>query len=64
MLKKLATRALLTVCALLWAVATPLLAQGVSRQDYNGLDKYLEQGKIPSFSFDGKAAYQIGAQPF
>jgi hypothetical protein len=59
MLKKLATRALLTVCALLWAVATPLLAQGVSRQDYNGLDKYLPQGKMPSSSFVGARAAEF-----
>ena len=44
MLKKMATRALLTVCALLSSVTMPLLAQGVSRQDYTGLDKYLDAG--------------------
>ncbi|HUU26794.1 MAG TPA: PorV/PorQ family protein [archaeon] len=59
MLKKMATRALFTACAILSFVAVPLIAQGISRQDYAGLDKYIEQGRMPNSSFVGVRAAEF-----
>ena len=59
MLKKTAMRAMLTACVLLSLIALPLMAQGVSRQDYSGLDKYLEQGRLSNSSFVGVRAAEF-----
>ena len=59
MLKNMITRALLTACAILACAALPLAAQGVSRQDYSGLDKYLEQGRMSNSTFVGVRAAEF-----
>lgn len=59
MLKKMATRAFLTVCAAVLLSAMTVFAQGVSRQDYAGLDKYLDQGRLSSSSFVGVRAAEF-----
>jgi Type IX secretion system protein PorV len=59
MLNKMATRAFLTACVFLSFAVVPLLAQGVARQDYSGLDKYPTQGKEPSSSFAGVRAAEF-----
>ena len=59
MLNKMATRALLTVCALLSFAVVPLLAQGILRQDYSGLDKYPTQGREAGASFAGVRAAEF-----
>jgi len=60
MLKKMATSAFLTVlAAMITLSAIPVLAQGVSRQDYAGLDKYLDQGRLSNSSFVGVRAAEF-----
>ncbi len=59
MLKKVATRALLAACAVMWIVAGSLQAQGIGRQDYTGLDKYLDQGRMDNSSFVGVRAAEF-----
>ncbi len=59
MLSKMATRIILTACMLLAFAAFPLLAQGVSQQDYSGLDKYPSQGREESLSFAGVRAAEF-----
>ena len=59
MLKNLAIRAWLTACAILSFSVVPLLAQGVSRQDYTGLDKYLGQATPDNSSFVGVRAAEF-----
>ncbi len=59
MIRKTAIRAMLTACAVLSLVAVNLHAQGVSRQDYTGLDKYLEQGRMDNSSFVGVRAAEF-----
>ncbi|MEA2064413.1 MAG: PorV/PorQ family protein [Gemmatimonadota bacterium] len=59
MLNKTAIRAFLAFFAVLSLAAVPLMAQGVSRQDYSGLDKYLEQGRLSNSSFVGVRAAEF-----
>ncbi|HUU30382.1 MAG TPA: PorV/PorQ family protein [archaeon] len=59
MLAKTATRALLIVGLLLSFVTLPLLGQGVARQQYSGLDKYLTQGIPAGASFVGVRAAEF-----
>ncbi|HLA39307.1 MAG TPA: PorV/PorQ family protein [Candidatus Glassbacteria bacterium] len=59
MLKKSAFRAIMTACVLLSFVTVGLYAQGVPRQDYTGLDKYLEQGRNADASFVGVRAAEF-----
>ncbi len=59
MIRKTAIRAMLTACAVLSLVAVSLHAQGVSRQDYTGLDKYLDQGRLSNSSFVGVRAAEF-----
>lgn len=59
MLKKLAIRAFINVCLILSFAAAPLLAQGITNQDYSGLDKYPEQGRATSASFAGVRAAEF-----
>jgi len=59
MLRKKATRALTTACVFLSFVTATLFAQGVPRQDYTGLDKYLPQGRIEDASFVGVRAAEF-----
>ncbi|MFH1071629.1 MAG: PorV/PorQ family protein [Candidatus Glassbacteria bacterium] len=59
MLKKSAIRAFRTACVLLTFVTVSLYSQGVPRQDYTGLDKYLEQGRNPDASFVGVRAAEF-----
>ena len=59
MLRKIAITGLITFSVLLSFVTVPLLAQGVARQDYSGLDKYLSQGRQPNSSFVGVRAAEF-----
>jgi len=59
MLTKMAIRALLIVGLLLSFVTLPLLAQGVARQGYSGLDKYPTQGTPEDASFVGVRAAEF-----
>ena len=59
MLRKKATRLLMTACVFLSFVTVSLFAQGVPRQDYTGLDKYLGQGRIEDASFVGVRAAEF-----
>ena len=59
MLTKMALRALLIVGLLLSFVTLPLLAQGVARQGYSGLDKYPTQGIPDDASFVGVRAAEF-----
>ncbi|HUU28975.1 MAG TPA: PorV/PorQ family protein [archaeon] len=59
MLSKKVARVLLTVCAFLTFVTGQAMAQGVARQDYSGLDKYLVQGRQPNSSFVGVRAAEF-----
>ena len=56
MLSKMATRVLLITCVLLAFVTVSLVGQGVSRQEYSGMDKYPEQGRPDASSFVGVRA--------
>ena len=59
MLRKTAMRALLMVGVLLSFGALPVFAQGVLRQEYSGLDKYLSQGRPQDDSFVGVRAAEF-----
>ncbi|MEA2062282.1 MAG: PorV/PorQ family protein [Gemmatimonadota bacterium] len=59
MLKKTALRGMLAACLLLCVATMSLFAQGVPRQDYSGLDKYLPQGRDPDQSFAGVRAAEF-----
>ena len=59
MLRKKATRALTTACVFLSFVTVTLFAQGVPRQDYTGLDKYMGQGRLEDASFVGVRAAEF-----
>lgn len=59
MKKLIATRVLLTVCATLCLGILPLSAQGIARQDYSGLDKYLDQGRMSNSTFVGVRAAEF-----
>jgi len=59
MFRKSASRAFASTWAILAFAVMPLLAQGISRQDYSGLDKYLEQGRQSDFSFVGARAAEF-----
>jgi hypothetical protein len=59
MLIKKATRVLIAVCVFLIAVTGAALAQGVARQDYSGLDKYITQGRPDNASFAGVRAAEF-----
>jgi len=59
MLRKTAFRALMNAVAILSFVTVPLLAQGVARQEYSGLDKYPVQGRPESASFVGVRAAEF-----
>jgi hypothetical protein len=59
MLKNKALRALLSACVFLLFASMTLLAQGVSGQDYAGLDKYLSQGIPENHSFVGVRAAEF-----
>ncbi|MCE5272884.1 PorV/PorQ family protein [bacterium] len=59
MLWKTAFRAWSKACVLLLLVTLPLLGQGVSRQEYSGLDKYLTQGRPSDYSFAGVRAAEF-----
>lgn len=56
---KTAIRAMTKACLLLSLAALPLIAQGVSRLEYSGLDKYLEQGRLSNSSFVGVRAAEF-----
>ena len=56
---KTAIRAMTNACLLLSLAALPLLSQGVGRQEYSGLDKYLEQGRLSNSSFVGVRAAEF-----
>ena len=59
MLTKTAIRAMLIVGVLLSFVAIPLMGQGVSRQEYSGLDKYPVQNRPEDASFVGVRAAEF-----
>lgn len=59
MLRKTAMRALLISGVLLTFLALPLMAQGVLRQAYTGLDKYMSQGIPEDNSFAGVRAAEF-----
>jgi hypothetical protein len=59
MLTKTAIRALLIVGVLVSFVTLPLMGQGVARQQYSGLDKYLTQGTPDDASFVGVRAAEF-----
>ena len=59
MLMKKALRALPIVLAVSLSAAISLLAQGVSNQEYSGLDKYLTQGRQKDASFVGVRAAEF-----
>lgn len=59
MSSKMAKRALLTACLALSFVTLPVFGQGVSRQEYTGLDKYPVQGREKSSSFVGARAAEF-----
>ncbi|MCE5272827.1 PorV/PorQ family protein [bacterium] len=59
MISKTAIRAMFTACAVLTLVAAGLQAQGVGRQDYSGLDKYIDQGRMDNSSFVGVRAAEF-----
>ena len=59
MLRKIAIRALLTACVFVAFVSKSLMGQGVARQEYTGLDKYLEQGRPDASSFVGVRAAEF-----
>lgn len=59
MLKSMAIRSLLAACAILSVAVMPLAAQGISRQDYSGLDKYLDQGRMSNSTFVGVRAAEF-----
>ncbi len=59
MLVRLTRKVCLVFCATMLAAVLPLAAQGVSRQDYSGLDKYLEQGRLSNSSFVGVRAAEF-----
>ena len=59
MIRKTAIRAMLMACGVLSLMAFSLYGQGVSRQDYTGLDKYLEQGRLSNSSFVGVRAAEF-----
>ena len=59
MLRKMATRAFIGAWAILSLAAAPTMAQGISRQDYSGLDKYMSQGRPDNSSFVGVRAAEF-----
>ena len=59
MLIKKATRVLIAACVFLTFVTGALMAQGVARQDYSGLDKYIPQGRPDNASFVGVRAAEF-----
>jgi len=59
MFTKTAIRALMIVGALVSFVTCSLLAQGIQRQEYSGLDKYLTQGRPDAASFVGVRAAEF-----
>ncbi|MCE5270470.1 PorV/PorQ family protein [bacterium] len=59
MLKKSAISGSITVFLLFCLAGVPLLAQGVSNQDYSGLDKYLTEGRQKDASFAGVRAAEF-----
>ena len=59
MLRKTAMRALLIAGVFLSFLAVPMMAQGVLRQAYTGLDKYMSQGIPESNSFAGVRAAEF-----
>ncbi len=59
MLRKMATRAFVGAWVILSLAAAPTMAQGVSLQDYSGLDKYLGQGRPANSSFVGVRAAEF-----
>ena len=59
MLKRMATRTIIIVSAILPLVVLPLWAQGTARQDYSGLDKYIPQGRMENASFVGVRAAEF-----
>ncbi len=56
---KMATRVLIAACVFLMSITGAVLAQGVARQDYSGLDKYLYQGRPDNASFVGVRAAEF-----
>ncbi|OGG00543.1 MAG: hypothetical protein A3F83_11255 [Candidatus Glassbacteria bacterium RIFCSPLOWO2_12_FULL_58_11] len=56
---RLAKRLCRACCGLLLATVLPLAAQGVARQEYSGLDKYLGQGRLSNSSFVGVRAAEF-----
>jgi hypothetical protein len=56
---KKAKRALLIALATTLMATLPLFAQGVSNQEYSGLDKYLTQGRQEDASFAGVRAAEF-----
>ncbi|HUU28317.1 MAG TPA: PorV/PorQ family protein [archaeon] len=59
MLSKTAKRTVLFAFVLLTFVTLPLLAQGIGRQEYSGLDKYPVQGRPDNSSFVGVRAAEF-----
>jgi type IX secretion system protein PorV len=59
MLKKITLSVFFAAGLLLSFVTSPLLAQGISRQEYAGLDKYLSQGIPDNYSFVGVRAAEF-----
>jgi hypothetical protein len=59
MLRKTAISAILTAGVLLTFMTLPLFGQGVSRQEYSGLDKYPVQGRPDASSFVGVRAAEF-----
>ncbi|MBN2288253.1 MAG: PorV/PorQ family protein [Candidatus Glassbacteria bacterium] len=59
MLKKSTLCAFISAGLVLLFVTSPVLAQGISRQEYTGLDKYLSQGRPDDFSFVGVRAAEF-----
>lgn len=59
MRKTTAKQALRAAFLLLTLAAMPLAAQGVSRQEYSGLDKYLGQERLSNSSFVGVRAAEF-----
>ena len=59
MIKKIAMLVLIAVCAMITLGALPVMAQGVSRQEYSGLDKYLTQGRLSNSTFVGVRAAEV-----
>ena len=59
MLARKAIRVLLTASLVLSFVTLPAFGQGVARQEYSGLDKYMVQGRAEDASFVGVRAAEF-----